>query len=623
LLAARRDFLRQDRDGRRGNALLDDQQKSVNGAWTRAAGSLAALGSLLAGCARPPSSLPPPRFRDVTCRVPASGVAPAGGGASGYGLDFVHENGASGRKYFVETMGAGVAFLDFDNDGWLDILCVNGTPLPGCRPRHTPPALFRSVRGRRFENVTAAAGLDVSFFGMGCAVGDYDNDGWEDIYFSAVLGPGHLYHNTGGRFEDVTGRAGVGNAGKWGTSCAWLDYDRDGRLDLYVANYVRYASLRDDLPCIVRPGRRSYCIPQGYEGSSGVLYRNEGGGRFRDVTRQVGLEDPTMKALGVAVGDLDADGWPDLFVANDTVPNRLYQNRRGVFHDIAGEAGIAVSETGVPRAGMGIDVAVWQDGTLGVAITHFARESIGLFTQDAPGAGDTASDSQSRPPAPGAFHDVAGPAGLAAPSQPYLGFGILFLDYDNDGDSDLAAVNGHVRDDVAELSAGQSYRQPALLFRNEGTPGDRSGARFRDVSAAAGVPITEPRVGRGLAVGDVDNDGRVDLLVSENHGPVRLWLNETTGVGHWLIVRLEGTRSNRDGLGARITVTAGGREQTAWARSGSSYLSASDRRVHFGLGSARRVDRLTVLWPSGSIQERRDVPADQVLSLREEEGRRP
>src|SRR5262249_30224533 len=324
----------------------------------------------------------------------------------------------------------------------------------------------------------------------------------------------------------------------------------------------------------------------------------------------------------VAVADLDADGWPDLFVANDTVPNRLYHNRHGRFEEIAGEAGIAVSETGVPRAGMGIDVAAWQDGILGVAITHFARESIGLFLQEPPGGQARGDDPVSQPSAPTAFRDVAGLAGVAGPSRPYLGFGIVFLDFDNDGDADLAAVNGHVRDDIAELSAGQSYRQPALLCRSEGVAGDRISPRFTDVSAAAGAPITEPRVGRGLAAGDVDNDGRIDLLVSENHGPVRLWLNETPGAGHWLIVRLEGTRSNRDGLGARITLSAGGREQTAWARSGSSYLSASDRRVHFGLGSARQVERLTVHWPSGSVQELRDVPADQVLSIREEGGQR-
>lgn len=514
------------------------------------------------------------------------------------GLRFTHENGASGRKYFVETMGAGVAFLDYDGDGWQDILCVNGAPLPGCPPRRTPPALFRNVRGQRFENVTAAAGLDVSFYGMGCAVGDYDNDGREDLYISAVLGPGHLFHNRGGRFEDVTARAGVGNAGKWGTSCAWLDYDRDGRLDLFVANYVRYAGLQDDIPCYVRPGKRSYCIPPAYEGSASALFHNEGTGRFRDVTRPAGLSDPTMKALGVAVTDFDDDGWPDLFTANDTVRNRLFHNQHGSFHEIGAVAGVAFSESGTPRAGMGIDAAQWRnDGTLGVAVTNFARESIGLFTQEQP-----------RAPA---FRDVSETAGTALASRPYLGFGILFLDYDNDGFSDLAAVNGHVRDDVAELAQGQSYAQPALLFHNE------TGTRFRDVSDAAGAPITTPRVGRGLAAGDFDNDGRVDLVASENHGPVSLWRNETAAGGHWLLVRLEGTRSNRDGLGSRVTLSAGGRQQTAWARSGSSYLSASDRRVHFGLGQARRVDRLEIRWPSGRMSEWRGVPTDQVFAARE------
>jgi hypothetical protein len=312
----------------------------------------------------------------------------------------------------------------------------------------------------------------------------------------------------------------------------------------------------------------------------------------------VGLYDASMKALGVAVADFDEDGWPDLFVANDTVPNRLFHNREGAFQEIGALAGVAFGESGAPRAGMGIDVAPWRaDGALGVADTNFAHESIGLFTQEQPRAAS--------------FRDVSASAGIAAASQPYLGFGILFLDFDNDGYLDLAAVNGHVRDDISELAAGQSYAQPALLFRGEG------GARFHDVSAAAGAPITEPRVARGLAAGDYDHDGRIDLLVSENHGPVRLWRNETAARGHWLLVRLEGSRSNRDGLGARISLSAGGKEQTAWARSGSSYLSASDRRIHFGLGAAGRVDRLTVYWPSGRVTTLRGVPADRLLTIRE------
>jgi hypothetical protein len=552
------------------------------------------------------------------------------------GLHFVHENGATPHKYFIETMGAGVAFLDYNKDGWLDLLCVNGRTLDAQRStlnshsdrksagnaehqgsrasgggrstslragapstEHPPPtlALYRNVGGQRFEEVSAAAGLALSCYGMGCAVGDFDNDGWDDLYVSAVLGPGHLFHNRQGRFEDVTERAGVGNPGKWGTSCAWLDYDRDGRLDLFVVNYVRYAGLSDDKPCYVR-GRRTYCIPQPYEGSASVLYHNEGDGRFRDVTRSVGLDDPRMKALGVAVADFDQDGWPDLFVANDTVPNRLFHNEHGHFEEIGAVAGIAFSESGTPRAGMGIDAAAWRGpGSLGVAVTNFAREAIGLFDQTQPRAA--------------AFRDVAEAAGIAAPSRRLLGFGIGFLDADNDGDADLVAVNGHVRDDVAELEEGQQHAQPALLFQNDGQ------GHFQDVSTATGPPITEPRVARGLAAGDYDNDGRIDLLVSTNGGPARLWHNETDGRGHWLLVRLEGTRANRNGLGVRITLSAGGREQVAWAHSGSSYLSASDLGVHFGLGTARVADRVAVQWPGGALTTLRDVKVDRVLRVRE------
>jgi enediyne biosynthesis protein E4 len=564
------------------------------GAW------LATLGCLVTGCSRPAAPVPL-RFRDVTRAV---------------GLDFVHENGASPRKYFIETMGSGVAFLDYNNDGWLDLLCVNGKSLAapartnrpslesggGSRAARRAPspamlALYRNVGGQRFENVTGPAGLALSGYGMGCAVGDFDNDGWDDLYVSAVLGPGHLFHNRQGRFEEVTERAGVGNAGKWGTSCAWLDYDRDGRLDLFVVNYVRYAGLGDDKPCYVR-GRRTYCIPQPYEGSASVLYHNEGDGRFRDVTRSVGLHDPTMKALGVAVADFDQDGWPDLFVANDTVPNRLFHNERGRFTEIGAVAGMAFSESGAPRAGMGIDAAAWRGpASFGVAVTNFTREAIGLFDQTQPRAAS--------------FRDVAEAAGIAAPSRRFVGFGIGFLDADNDGDADLIAVNGHVRDDVAELEEGQQYAEPALLFQNDGQ------GHLHDVSAAAGPPISEPRVGRGMACGDYDNDGRVDVLISENGGPARLWHNETASHGHWLRVQLEGERSNRDGLGAAITLAAGGQEQVAWTHSGSSYLSASDRGVHFGLGRARSVDRIEVAWPSGARTTLRNEPVDRVLHIRE------
>ncbi|MCS6859260.1 MAG: CRTAC1 family protein, partial [Abditibacteriales bacterium] len=477
-----------------------------------------------------------------------------------------------------------------------NVLTCQRANVPTFQP--TTPALYRNNRDGTFTDVTQEAGLAVTLYAMGCAVGDYDNDGWMDVYISAVLDSGRLFRNNKGRFEDVTARAGVGNAGHWGTSCAWLDYDRDGDLDLYVANYVRYRSLADDIPCIIRGTRRSYCVPSAYKGSSGVLYRNNGDGTFTDVTRAAGVYEPTQKALGVAVCDYDDDGWLDIAVANDTAPNRLFHNVGGKFVEVAELAGMAFGAAGQARAGMGIDVADWRnDGTLAIAITNFPNEAIGFYTQRTPRAEMLTDESNA--------------VGIAVPSLPRLGFGILFADWDNDGYRDLLAVNGHVQDDIAELESGQTYAQPALLYHNQ------RGEKFREVSQAAGAPLTTPIVGRGLAAGDYDNDGRVDVLVTTNNGPAYLWRNETPTTGHYLTVRLIGTRSNRAGIGARVSVQASGIEQRAWAGSASSYLSQSDTRVHFGLGNASRAEVVTVRWTSGTVDTLRNVPADRVITVRE------
>lgn len=511
-------------------------------------------------------------------------------------MSFRHASGRTASKYLVEIMGSGVAVFDADNDGRPDLLFVNGHRLDGPpRPTETP-RLYRNLGGWRFRDVTAGSGLDRPIYGMGCAVGDFDNDGWEDLYLSAVLGPGRLYRNRGGRFEDVTRRAGLERGGRWGSGCAWLDYDRDNRLDLYVAGYVRYGSLRDDQPCYVRPGRRSYCIPRGYEGSSGVLYRNLGDGRFTDVTAAVGLHDPGQKALGVIGADLEGDGWPELIVANDTVPNRLFRNVRGRFSDAATTEGIAFSESGKARAGMGVEVGEWSPGAPpAIILTNFSHESIAFYSRD---------------PRSGAWQDAAASLGVTAPSAPLVGFGVRLVDVDNDGLQDLVAVNGHVRDDVEELEPGERFAQPALLLHN-------TGRGFKDATSLAGGALTTPAVRRGLVTGDFDGDGRVDLVATTNDGPAEIWRNETVSPGHWLAVRLVGRRSNRSALGARVTVRTGSRAQTREVCSGGSYLSESERRLHFGLGASDRIDRLTIEWPSGHRDEYRQLPVDRVLTLTE------
>lgn len=548
------------------------------------------LAMVLLGCRTEKAGQSPlaiPQFQDVTQSA---------------GIHFRHTSGASAMKYLVEIVGPGVGVLDFDNDGWMDLLFVNGHRLIGSGQPAPTLRLYRNLGKQplQFEDVTARAGLAISLYGMGCAVGDYDGDGWSDLYVSAVLGPGKLFHNRHGKFEDVTEHANAGNAGRWGTGCVWLDYDRDGKLDLYVGNYVRYTSLKDDVPCIVRDNKRSYCVPIAYDGSRGTLYRNLGEGRFADVTVQAGLDDPRQKALGVTTTDVDDDGWTDLLIANDTVPNRCFRNRNGKFEEVAVEAGVAFGPGGKARAGMGLDAADWRnDGMQTIAFTYFAQESIGFYVQSAPGELF--------------FNDESAPLGIAAPSAPLLGFGIRFLDWDNDGFQDLCAVNGHIRDDIEALEPGQRFAQPALLFRNYGGQG------FQDVTTSAGAPFTTPAVRRSLATADFNNDGQLDLVTTQNNGPAELWQNQTSTSAHWLGLHLRGTRSVRDAIGARVSVSAGGRKQTAWVRSGGGYLSESDRRLHFGLGPVTKVDEITVRWPMGQVERFPGGAVDRFITL--EEGR--
>jgi hypothetical protein len=521
-------------------------------------------------------------------------------------------------------MGAGCAFLDYDGDGWQDLFFVQGAPLPGYDQRPTTddgrltPRLYRNRGDGTFTDVTAGSGLEVSFYGMGCSAGDYDADGRPDLYVTAALGPGRLFRNLGkGRFQEVTARAGVGNGGEWGTSCAWLDADLDGRLDLFVCNYVKYRSLKDDIPCYYREGARSYCIPAAYEGVSNRLYRNRGDGTFEDATRRMGLFNPSGKSMGVAVCDINSDGRPDLAVANDTVRTFLYRNRGGGrpigstpgsayrhrpdrgFEDIALATGVAYSVTGSARAGMGIDVAELSPGERpSLVLTAFHGEMIGLYQETGPGS----------------FAEVGPARGVGEVSRASLGFGAFFFDADNDGALDLFVANGHVQDDIEQLQSGVTYAQRPFLFRNDGR------GSFAEVGRTSGEPFQDRYVGRGAAWGDVDNDGRLDVVMTTNNGPAYLWRNVTQNGGHWLTVRLRGRRTNADGIGARVTVTAGGKTRSARVRTGSSYLSQSDLRPHFGLGEATRVDRVEVHWPGGRVDRRTNVAVDQILTVVEGEG---
>ena len=515
------------------------------------------------------------------------------------GISFRHNNGAYGGKLLPETLGSGCAFLDYDADGWQDILLVNGADWPGHQKQRSTLRLYRNNRNGTFTDVTRVAGLDIEMYGMGVAVGDYNNDGFPDIFISCV-GQSRLFRNTGkGSFVDVTRTSGLGGRQAFSTSAMWVDVDRDGLLDLFVCNYVRW-SADQDVFCSLDGRQKSYCTPEAYRGETSWLFRNRGNGTFEDVTATCGIFDSTSKALGVALIDHDQDGWPDIFVANDTQPNKLYRNQRnGTFKDIALQAGVALSVDGKARAGMGVDVGdIDNSGTSSLAITNFEGEMIGLYRR-----------GQS-----GTYRDAATEAGIGFPSRNRLGFGCVFADLDLDGRLDLLTVNGHIDDTVRNIRGNVGHAQQPQLFLNQGN------GRFRDASATVGPAFGQQRVGRGLAVGDFDGDGDLDLLMTTNNGPAVLLRNDQTGGNRSIRFRLVGTTSNRDAIGATLRIFHDGITQTRMVRSGSSYLSQSELPVTFGVGRRERIDRAVVTWPNGRTEEFKDVMAGRIYTCVEGKG---
>ena len=520
---------------------------------------------------------------------------------AGAGIQFRHNSGAYGGKLLPETLGSGCAFLDYDGDGWQDILLINGMDWPGHKRERSTLKLYRNNRNGTFSDVTHRAGLDIEMYGMGVAVGDYDNDGYPDILVTCV-GQNILFKNTGkGTFRDVTKASGLGGRQAFSTSALWFDFDRDGLLDLFVCNYVKW-SPGHDVFCSLDGKNKSYCTPEAYRGETCWLFHNLGNGKFEDVTPTSGIFDSSSKSLGVALLDYDEDGWPDLLVANDTQPNKLYRNQRnGTFKDVAVEAGIAFSAEGKARAGMGVDVADFNNsGRPGVAITNFDNEMIGLYRA----SGD------------GNYVDVATQSGVGLASKDRLGFGCVFLDADLDGWLDLAVVNGHIDDTVRNVR-GVGYAQSPQLFLNDGQ------GKFRDVAGEIGGGFTQPKVGRGLAYGDFDRDGDLDLLMTTNNGPAYLFRNDQAGGNKSIRIRLIGTKSNRDAIGARVRIFHGETSQSRLVKGGSSYLSQSELPLTFGLGKREKIDRLVIDWPGGATEEHKNLAAGRAYECVESKGIKP
>ena len=497
------------------------------------------------------------------------------------GLRFTHLTGATGRKYLPETLGSGVTVFDADGDGRQDVLFMSGISLdPTASPQAGALRLFHNAGRGTFEDVTVKAGLNLQIYAMGAAAGDFDNDGRQDLAVTAV-GQSRLFRNAGeGRFVDVTEKAGLGGRTGFSSSALWIDYDRDGLLDLVICNYVRW-TLKTDIFCSADGKTKSYCTPEAYPGATSWLYRNKGNGTFEDVTAAAGLLDTTSKALGITMLDFDVDGWPDLFVANDTQPNKLYRNRGDrTFQEVGVQAGLAFSEDGRARAGMGTDAADFDNsGAPSLVVTNFSGEMLGLYS----------------PIRKGVYADRAPGSEVGKASRLTLGFGCFFFDADLDGLLDLLVVNGHIDDRVARTGR-VNYAETPHLFHNRGK------GQFVDVAREVGAGFAAPKVGRGAAFGDLDLDGDLDVLITTNGGPASLYRNDVATGAKSIRVTLRGVKSNRDAIGAHVRVKVGSSWLTRMVRTGSSYLSQSELPVTIGLGAAPSADEATVQWPSGATE---------------------
>jgi hypothetical protein len=523
-------------------------------------------------------------FRDITAQA---------------GIHFTHNNGGFGKKWLPETMGPGCGFIDYDNDGYQDVVLINGDDFPS-HPHGgaTTLKLYHNNHDGTFTDVSHKAGLAVPMYGLGLAVGDYDNDGLDDLFVSA-LGQSHLFHNNGnGTFTDITKSAGMWGPNEFSTSAAWVDYDRDGKLDLVVANYVQW-TMETDLYCTLDGSHKSYCTPESYKGTSVRLWHNLGGGKFEDATQKAGLGDPTSKSLGVTILDYNDDGWPDILIANDTQPNKLYVNKKnGTFEERGVAAGIGFSEDGVARAGMGTDAADYdRSGYASIIISNFANQMLSLYHNEGNGL----------------FVDEAPQSEIGRDTLVTLGFACFFFDYDNDGWSDIFVADGHIENEIERVQKRVSYAEPPHLFRNLG------GGKFTEVTDQMGKSLATPKVARSAAYGDIDNDGFPEVLLTTNSGPAYLYHSEG-GTNHSVRIKLVGTKSNRDGIGAVVRLYAGNDRQWKMLRSGSSYLAAHELLLTFGLAAHAKADQVEIQWPSGQVDKLSNVNAGQTITVQEGKG---